>query len=98
MLLTFEYIVLSFESEDKILRCYNSNETCMYASTFTFLLIFFFHIVQILTKINFGILPTLGVKGSHVTGEVDALLQRTSMTDTFFFSRCLWLSIRLAPL
>ena len=56
MVLTFEYIVLSFESEDKILWCDNSNETS-----------------------NFGIFATLGVKGSHVTGKVDALLQTTSI-------------------
>ena len=58
MILTFEYIVLSFDSEDKILWCDNSNETSMVVfSLFTIYLLyvffsflfffFFFFILQI---------------------------------------------------
>ena len=57
MILTFEYIVLSFESEDKILWCDNSNETSMVVFSLCtiylfslFLLLFsffFFFILQI---------------------------------------------------
>ena len=43
MVLTFEYIVLSFESEDKILWCDNSNETSMVVfSLFTIYLLYVF--------------------------------------------------------
>ena len=43
MILTFEYIVLSFESEDKILWCDNSNETSMVVfSLFTIYLLYVF--------------------------------------------------------
>ena len=59
MVLTFEYIAQSFESEDKILWCDNSNKTSMVVLH----IFFFFHIVQILIKINFGIFATLRVKG-----------------------------------
>ena len=68
---------------------------------YSFLLIsflFFSFFFTFYKLINFGIFATLRVKGSHVTGKVDALFQTTSMMDTFFFNRCLWLSIRLAPL
>ena len=75
----------------------------LYGSTFalyySFLLIsFLFFFFTLYKLINLGIFATLEVKGSHVTGKVDALFQTTSLTDTFFFNRFLWLSIRLAPL
>ena len=103
MVPTFEYIVLSFESEDKILRCDNSNETSMVVLSlctiyFFYVFFFFFFFFAFYKLINFGIFATLGVKGSHVTGKVDALLQTTSTTYIFFFNHCLWLSIRLAHL
>ena len=94
MVLTFEYIVISFKSEDKILWCGNSNETCMVVLSlctihffmFFFFFLFFFTFYKL---INFGIFASLGVKGSYVTSKVDVLLQTTSVTDTFFFSHCL---------
>ena len=94
MVLTFEYIVLSFKSEDKILWYDNSNEISMVVLSlctihffvFFFFFLFFFTFYKL---INFGIFASLGVKGSYITGKVDALLQTTSVTDTFFFSHCL---------
>ena len=51
MVLTFdhEYIVLSFESEDNIIWCDNSNETSMVVLSLCIILFFsfFFHILQI---------------------------------------------------
>ena len=90
MVLTFEYIVLSFESEDKILWCDNSNETSMVVfSLFTIYLLYVFFLFcfvffSFYQLINFGIFATLGVNGSHVTGKVDALLQTTYDGHLFF--------------